>query len=303
MATLAEKIRARQFVITAELVPPKGIDLSELYQKALDLKPYVDAINVTESPRARMAVAPIAVARGLIERGVEPIVQTTARDRNRLAFQADLLGAATLGIRNFVFMTGDEPGHGDHPDAKPVHDLSTVEMLRAARMLSEGRDLAGNELKGSPSLFAGATANPAASDFSREVAATHAKIEAGARFLQTQALYEPEALARFLEAVELGEVALLAGVLPLKSARMALWLNENVPGIRVPERLIRELEAASGDPEAERQLGIDIAARIIRQIRPYCSGIHLMAMGLERSIPEILERSALVHRGLVDRPA
>lgn len=303
MATLAEKLSARRFVITTELVPPKGVDLSELYEKGLGLKPYVDAINVTESPRARMAVAPIAVARGLIEHGIEPIVQTTARDRNRLAFQADLLGAATLGVRNFVFMTGDDPKHGDHPQAKPVHDLSTIDMLRAARMLSEGRDLAGNELKGAPSLFVGATANPAASDFAREVATTRAKIESGAQFLQTQALYEPEALARYLEAVELGEAALLVGILPLKSARMALWLNENVPGIRVPDRLIRELEAASGDPESERQIGIDIAARLIREIRSYCSGIHLMPMGLERSVPEILERSGFVYRGLADRHA
>jgi len=159
---LAEKIRSGTFVVTSELTPPKGIDLAELYAKADLLKDVVDAFNLTESPRARMAIDPRSVGRLLLERGIETIVQVTARDRNRIAIQADLLGAAALGLGNFVFMAGDAPRHGDHPDAKPVFDLTTSEMLRAARSLTLGRDLAGNELEGTPKLFLGATVNPAA---------------------------------------------------------------------------------------------------------------------------------------------
>src|SRR5688572_6264204 len=160
MKRLETKVAAREFVITTELTPPKGIDLTDIFAKAALLKDWVDAINITESPRARMAVEPKSVARLLIERGLEPIVQFTARDRNRIAIQADLLGASLLGAGNFLFMKGDDPKNGDHPEAKGVFDLTTLEMLSAARSLRSGRDLAGNELKGAPSSFLGATANP-----------------------------------------------------------------------------------------------------------------------------------------------
>jgi len=236
MQTLADRIRSREFVVTTELTPPKGLDLSELFAKAQALRGCVDGFNLTESPRAphddraEGGGAPAARSR------LEPIVQVTARDRNRIALQADLLGAAALGIRNFVFMAGDPPGNGDHPDAKPVFDLNTNEMLRAAAGLARGRDLAGNELRGAPSLFLGATANPGAEDLSAEVLNTRRKIEAGVQFLQTQALYDAGTLERFLEAVKPDGVAVLAGIIPLKSAKMAAWLNTNVPGIRVPMR-------------------------------------------------------------------
>lgn len=291
MTKLEEKIRTKSFVVTTELTPPKGTDLSELFAKAEALKGYADAINLTESPRARMAVEPKAVARLLIERGIEPIVQVTARDRNRIAIQADLLGASLLGVGNFLFMTGDNPKNGDHPDAKGVFDLTTLEMLAAARGLREGRDLAGNELKGAPSSFLGATGNPCAADMAFEIENTRRKIEAGAQFLQTQAIYDTDVLARFLDAAKLGDTALLAGVIPLKSAKMAAWLNGNVPGIRVPQVLIDEMEAAGPDGEAAK--GVEIAARIIREIRKLCAGVHIMAIGWEAKIPEILEVSGL----------
>jgi methylenetetrahydrofolate reductase (NADPH) len=289
MTKLEEKIRSGTFVVTTELTPPKGLDLTELFAKADALKGYADAINLTESPRARMAVEPKAVARLLIERGVEPIVQVTARDRNRIAIQADLLGAALLGVGNFLFMTGDNPKNGDHPDAKGVFDLTTLEMLSAARGLRDGRDMTGNELKGAPASFLGATANPCAPDMAFEVENTHRKMSAGAQFFQTQAIYDTEHLARFLNAAKLGNVAVLAGVIPLKSAKMAAWLNGNVPGIRVPQALIDEMEAAGPDGEAAK--GIEIAARIIREIRKLCSGVHVMAIGWEAKIPEILSAS------------
>jgi len=291
MNSLREKIRAGRFVVTTELTPPKGIDLSDIYTKADALKGVVDAINLTESPRARMAIEPTAVARLLIERGAEPIVQFTARDRNRIALQADILGAAALGIRNVVFMTGDHPQHGDHPDAKPVFDLHTSEMIAAARSLTRGRDLAGNELKGAPDLFIGATANPGADNLALEVENTRRKIEAGAQFFQTQALYDPQSLIRYVQALQTNDVALLAGVIPLKSAKMARWLNANVPGIRVPEALIAQMDAVAGEASAELRVSIDIASRIIREARPHCAGIHLMAMGWERHIAAILAAS------------
>jgi len=262
-----------------------------MFAKADALKGYADAINLTESPRARMAVEPKSVAHLLLERGLEPIVQVTARDRNRIAIQADLLGASLLGVGNFLFMTGDNPKNGDHPDAKGVFDITTIEMLTAARALRNGHDLAGNELKGAPQSFLGATGNPGAADMAFEVENTRRKIEAGAQFMQTQAIYDTDALARFVDAAHLGDTALLAGVIPLKSAKMAAWLNGNVPGIRVPQALIDKMEAAG--PEGEAEKGVEIAARIIREVRKLCAGVHIMAIGWEAKIPEILQASGL----------
>lgn len=294
MTQLSEKIRGRSFVVTTELTPPKGIDLADLFTKADALKGLVDGINLTESPRARMAIEPKSVARLLLERGLEPIVQFTARDRNRIALQSDILGAAALGVGNMVFMTGDNPKNGDHPDAKPVFDLHTQEMLGVARSLRGGHDMAGNELKGAPSgLFIGATANPGVKDFDAEIANTRNKIEAGAEFLQTQALYDAPSLIRYMEALQPAGVAVLAGIIPLKSLKMATWLNENVPGISVRESLLKEMGSVAGDAHAELRKGIEIAARIIREVRGCCAGVHLMTMGWETHIPAILRESGL----------
>jgi len=292
MSKLEEKIRSGAFVVTSELTPPKGIDLSDLFAKAEQLRSSVDAFNLTESPRARMAVEPKSVGAALLARGIEPIVQITARDRNRIAIQADLLGGAVLGIGNFVFMTGDSPQGGDHPDAKPVFDWTASDMLSAARALSAGRDAAGNELHGTPRLFTGAVANPGAKNFDDEVVNTRRKIDAGAQFLQTQALYEAGSLARFMDAVKPDGTAILAGIIPLKSAKMARWLNGNVPGIRVPDALIAEMEAVAGT-DREVATGIGIAARIIDEVRSLCAGVHVMGLGWEHHIPGILAASGL----------
>jgi methylenetetrahydrofolate reductase (NADPH) len=291
MTPLEQKIRSGAFVVTTELTPPKGIDLTELFAKADALKGYADAINLTESPRARMAVEPKSVAHLLKDRGVDPVVQITARDRNRIAIQADLLGAALLGIGNFLFMTGDNPKNGDHPETKGVFDLTTLEMLATARSLRAGRDMAGTELKGAPHLFLGATANPGAADLTAEAENTRRKIEAGAQFLQTQPIYDTDVLARYLDAAKLDSVALLAGVIPLKSARMAGWLNGNVPGVTVPRALLNALEQAG--PEGEAQVGIDIAARTVQEARKLCAGVHIMAIGWEHRIPDILRASGV----------
>lgn len=288
MTLLEQKTSAGKAVVTAELTPPKGTDLTTLLAKADALRPYVDAINLTESARARLTVDPRAVARLFLDRGIEPIVQVTARDRNRIAIQADLLGAAVLGVGNLVFMRGDSPANGDHPEAKAVFDLTATEMLQAARGLMEGHDMAGNELRGTPHFFLGAVANPGAPDLSAEVDNARRKIDAGARFLQTQAVYEAHALQRFLDALKPDGVAILAGIIPLKSATMAQWLNRSVPGIRVPDALIEELERVAGS-DRETTVGIEIAARIVREVRPLCPGVHIMALGWEKHIPAILD--------------
>ncbi|HVO47206.1 MAG TPA: methylenetetrahydrofolate reductase [Steroidobacteraceae bacterium] len=292
MTTLADQISAREFVVTTELTPPKGTDLADIFAKADSLRGCVDAFNLTESPRARMAIAPLAVARLLLERGIEPIVQITARDRNRIAIQADMLGGAVLGVRNFVFMAGDPPANGDHPEAKPVFDLNSNQMLRAGHELAQGRDMMGNPLRGAPRLFLGATANPGARDLEGEVTNTRRKIDAGAQFLQTQAVYERETLERFMNAVKPDGVAILAGIIPLKSAKMGAWLNANVPGIRVPDPLLQQMQSVAGT-DREIQTGIGIAARTISEIRQLCSGVHVMALGWEAHIPAILQESGL----------
>jgi len=290
MSLLEGKLRSARFVVTTELTPPKGIDLSEFFAKADALKSVVDAINITESPRARMAVEPKSVAHLLQDRGIEAIVQITARDRNRIAVQADLLGACLLGIGNFLFMTGDDPKNGDHPEAKGVFDLTTTELLSAARSLRSGRDLSGSDLHGAPQMFLGSTMNPGSQDLTREVENTRRKVDAGAQFFQTQAIYDTDSLARFLDTAELGSVPLLAGVIPLKSAKMGVWLNTNVPGVHVPSALLEEIERAGPEGEAK---GIEIAARTIRRLRNICSGVHVMAIGWEHRIPEILHAAGV----------
>jgi 5,10-methylenetetrahydrofolate reductase len=292
MSTVADKIIAREFVVTSELTPPKGVDLTDMFAKAQSLKGYVDAFNLTDSHRARMATAPAAVARLLLDRDIEPIVQITGRDRNRIAIQADILGAAALGARNFVFMAGDPPANGDHPDAKAVFDLNSNQMLRAGHELAQGRDMAGNPLRGTPILFLGATANPGAVDLQAEAVNTRRKIDAGAQFLQTQAVYDRATVEKFLDAVKPDGVAILAGIIPLKSSKMGAWLNANVPGIRVPDALLQEMHSVAGT-DGEIARGIDIAARTIRDIEKLCAGVHVMGLGWEAHIPAILQAAGI----------
>jgi 5,10-methylenetetrahydrofolate reductase len=296
IASLAAKIAARQFVVTGELTPPKGTDLSKLFATAELLRASVDAINITESPRARMSMDARAVCKLLLDRGIETVVQITSRDRNRIAVQADLLGAAALGLRNFVFMGGDSPEGGDHPEAKPVFDLTASGLLTAAESLRNGRDFAGNPLQGTPELFLGATCNPGAPKFEAEVENTRRKIDAGAKLLQTQAIYHTDPLKRFIDAVKPDGVAILAGIIPLKSEKSGPWLNANLPGVVVPPEMIAAMDAAAAAGNT-RERGIDIAAAVIREMRGLCQGVHIMAIGLEAEVPEILKSAGLPPRG------
>jgi 5,10-methylenetetrahydrofolate reductase len=291
-STLAAKVAAGQFVITGELTPPKGTDLSKLFATADLLKPCVDAINITESPRARMSMDPRAVARLLLDRGIESIVQVTSRDRNRIAVQSDLLGAAALGLRNFVFMGGDSPAGGDHPDAKAVFDLTASGLLAAAEALRNGRDFAGNALSGTPELFLGATANPGAPKFEAEVENTRRKIDAGAKLLQTQAIYHVDQIRRFIDAVKPDGVAVLAGIIPLKSEKSGPWLNANLPGVVVPPDMLESMDQAARRGAAREQ-GIELAAGVIRELRGLCQGVHVMAIGWEAEVAEILQAAGV----------
>lgn len=289
MSKLRDALESGKFVITSELNPPKGVNLESLFEKVDLLKDRVDGINLTDSHAARMSMAPMAAAHLLLDRGAEPIVQMTSRDRNRIALQADMLGAAALGIHNMVFMGGDPPTNGDHPDAKPVFDVYTSMLLEAANALTSGTDMNGNVLSGTPDLFIGAVVNPGASDLDGEIGRMEEKIEAGARFFQTQAIYDAGAFETFAKAVERFDVPVLAGIIPIKSRKMAQYMNTNVPGIDIPESLIEEVATAKD----RASTSVDISARIIRAIRPACQGVHIMAIGWEDKIPAILEQAEI----------
>jgi 5,10-methylenetetrahydrofolate reductase len=232
-----------------------------------------------------MSLAPVAAAHLLQGKGTEPILQMTTRDRNRIALQGDMLAASALGITNLVCMGGDPPHLGDHPDAKGVYDLSTFQLIQAAGELNGGKDLAGNNLDSPTSFHIGAVVNPGADDLDLEIERMEEKVNAGAVFFQTQAIYDPQHFSDFVSRVAHLDVYLLAGILPVKSERMASYMNSNVPGIDIPEPLVREIADASNVRETSaRQV-----AEIIRQIKPVCAGIHIMAMGWEELIPRILE--------------
>ena len=277
------------FVVTSELTPPKGTSLDSLLDRARMLSRHVDAFNLTDSHAARMAMAPMAVAHHLLDDGMEPIMQITSRDRNRIAIQADLLGAWALGVRNIAFMGGDPPRNGDHPDAKGVFDVVSADIIRAAAGMSGGTDMAGNALDGSPEFCIGAVVNPGAKDLDKEIERMVEKRDAGATFFQTQAVYDPGAFERFANRVEALGVHLLAGIIPVKSPKMAAYMNEHVPGIEVPEALIRRL-ADSSDRAATSS---EMAAAVIAEIRPMCRGVHVMAIGWEDKVPGILHAAGV----------
>jgi methylenetetrahydrofolate reductase (NADPH) len=289
MSRFQQALASGRFVVTVELTPPKGTDLSDLLGKARALWGRADAFNVTDSAGAHMTMAPIAAAHLLLDQGIEPILQVTGRDRNRIALQGEVLAAAALGIENIVVMSGDPPDTGDHPEAKAVFDLDAIGILRAITALGEGRDLAGNPLKGTPRLFPGAVVNPGAPDLDKELRRLEEKVAAGARFFQTQAVYDPERFAAFLRRVEHYRLPFLAGILVLKSAAMARRLNQSLPGVSVPDHLIAEMEGA---PDRGAK-GVEIAARLVREVRPLCQGVHIMALGWEHHIPAILDQAGV----------
>src|SRR3989338_4508428 len=196
-----QKLGKKQFLVTMEVTPPKGTDLSDVLKAVEGVKRLVDAVNVTDGSGAIMRASPVAVAKTVLDAGVDPVLQMTCRDRNRLALQADLLGASILGIRNVLLLTGDDPKAGDHPEAKPVFDINSAALMQAAKGLTEGKDMAGKELSGSPRLCIGAAADPGAKDLDVELQKFKAKIDGGAAFFQTQAVFDVAKLREFMKRV------------------------------------------------------------------------------------------------------
>ncbi len=289
MQTFTESLKSGEFVVTTELNPPKGTDLRRLFREADTLSGKVDAFNLTDSPGANMSMAPIAAAHLMQDRGIEPILQVTGRDRNRIALEGEILAAAALGITNLLCMSGDPPGRGDHPDAVGVFDLRAETLLEAVSAMNSGSDMYGNELRGTPSIFAGAVANPGADDLDVELARMEEKVRMGASFFQTQAVYDAATFETFMETARGFGVPVLAGMIVLKSARMARFLDENLPGVSVPDSIIDEMDSA----EVPAETSMEITSRLIRDVRDMCDGTHIMAIGWESRIPEILGRSGL----------
>jgi 5,10-methylenetetrahydrofolate reductase len=283
----------RDFVVTAEIGPPKGVNIEEMLKNIDLLKDKVDALNVTDNQSSVMRIGSLPVCKLIKEAGGEPILQMTCRDRNRLALQSELLGAYILGIRNVLCLTGDYITVGDHPGAKPVFDLDSVLLLKMVRQMEEGKDFAGNELDGAPKFCAGAIVTPEADPIEPQLLKFEKKIKAGAEFIQTQAIYDLDKFRNFMQYARKFNVKILAGIVLLASAGMARFMNANVPGIFVPQELIDELSSAPKGKALEK--GVEIAGRMIRQIREekLCDGVHIMAIGREHLVPEILSAAGM----------
>jgi methylenetetrahydrofolate reductase (NADPH) len=286
---LTELFQQGKFVITSENGPPKGTDVTEMLENAELMRGRVDAMNITDAQASVMRLGSLAGCALLKQRGVEPIYQVTCRDRNRIALQSDLLSAAVLGIENVLALTGDYVGMGDHPDAKPVFDLDSVSLLETVKYLQNGHDLANEELKGKPSFCVGAVVAPAADPVEPQIIKMEKKVKAGAQFFQTQAVYDPKAFESFMSQVKHLNVAVMVGIVLLRSAGMARFMNKNVAGIHVPDALIEEMEKA----EDRTKKGVEIAGRLIREMKGMCQGVHVMAIGTEKLVPAILDAAGL----------
>ncbi len=287
--SLRESLKNGKFVVTAEAGPAKGVDIHEFLENAELLKGRVDAVNCTDQQSAVMRLGSLVGCHLLKQKGVEPVFQMTCRDRNRIALQSDLLSAYVMGVENVLCLTGDYVTLGDHPDAKPVFDLDSVSLLQAAQELEQGKDLAGKELKGSPKFFLGACVTPGADPVEPQLIKMEKKVKSGAQFFQTQAIYEPKRFEAFMQEAKKFGVPVLVGIVVLRSAAMARFMNKNVAGIHVPGELISEMDEA----ENKLQKGIEIAARLINEMKGMCHGAHIMAIGLESKVPAILDAARL----------
>jgi 5,10-methylenetetrahydrofolate reductase len=289
---LRQVFDSQKFVVTAEAGPLKGTDITELKEVAKILKGKVDAVNVTDQQSSVMRLGSLAVSHLLIDWGIEPIYQLTCRDRNRIALQSDLLNAAVLGIQNVIALTGDLPSSGDHPQAKPVYDLDSVSLLSVIKGLNEGHDMVGNQLQGTTDFFAGAVVNPGADTeaaYELQIMKMERKVAAGAKFFQTQAVFDLEIFAKFMKRVEKYGIPVLAGVIPLKSAGMARFMTKNVAGVNVPQSMIDRISKA----EDKAKTGVGMCGELIRSLRGLCQGVHIMAIGWEKKVPDILVAAGL----------
>ena len=285
MSAKSTTLSQNKFIYTSELTPPKGIDLSKLINTASDLN-MIDAFNITDNHNSKMTMAPIGLARKLIENNIEPIYQITCRDRNSIAIQSDLLAAYSLGINNILCMSGESTKYGDHPNAKDVFDINSEELIETLTKLNNGYDYANNKLDSVTKFNIGAVVNPGSNMLEKELIKFENKIKNGATFFQTQAIYDPEMLQSIIKIKEHKNIKIFAGFIPVKSVKMANYLNTKVPGINVPENIINLMESTD-DPQ---KTCIEISKEIISEIKGMkgIDGIHIMALGWEHLIPKMI---------------
>ncbi len=289
MSKLKEKLQAGEFVVTSEIAPPKGADLTEFIQKAHLVKDRVLAINVTDNQRAIMRLSSLIASEALVREGIEPIYQLACRDRNRLALQSDLLGAYAVGIINLLPLTGDAVAIGDQKEAKPVFDLISVKLMALIQKLNQGLTYNDMPLASKTDFFVGGAVDPKNFGSKAFLNRFEDKMKFGAKFFQSQPVYELQKIEEFFKYCETVKVKSLIGVLLVKGPKQAAFLNEHVPGIRIPDEIIQKFNGTN-DP---LQVGIDFAAQQIRELRPISHGIHIMTVGREDLVPVILDRAGL----------
>ncbi|MBE6921482.1 MAG: 5,10-methylenetetrahydrofolate reductase [Ruminococcaceae bacterium] len=305
MSLLKDALESGKFGVTAEMAPPKGYDFTEQMEAAELLKGKVHGVNVTDMQSASLKATGLGLCIKLKQAGVEPILQMTGRDRNRMAIMGDALAAASFGIDTMLALTGDHPVVGDCKDSKPVYDLDSVGILKMLSQMEEsGCDCGGNELTGgAPKFYKGASVTPVYEPLFLQLNKLRQKVEAGAMYVQTQGIFDLDTFKRFLEQVDnMGiKTHIMAGIIPLKSAGMAKYMNENVPGIDVPQDMIDRLTAAAAEGKEKgikglpMQLGIEMAAEMIAKIKDekLCDGVHIMAIGAEKNVPTILDKAGI----------
>ncbi len=290
---VTELFNEGKFVVSAEVGPPKGINIDKMIEEAKEYLTKVDAINVTDNQSSVMRLGSLAVCKALKDEGFNPIFQMTCRDRNRIALESDLLSAAMFGIDNVLSLTGDYTKLGDHPGAKPVFDLDSVSLLHTMCLLEQGRDLGDQELEGEPPTFAkGAVVSPCSDSLDAQLVKMERKIKAGAQFFQTQAIFDSERYIKFYEKAKDFGVPIQLGIIVPKNAGMCNFMNNNVAGISIPADIIEELKADKEKAKAGIT-GTEIAARIIRDCKDYCQGVHIMTLGWESKIPSLLEQAGI----------
>ena len=290
---ITELFERGEFVVSAEVGPPKGFHVEHLLEVAKTYLSGITAVNVTDNQSSVMRLGSLAMCKALKDEGLTPIYQLTCRDRNRIALQSDLLSAAMFGIENLLLLTGDHTKLGDHPQAKPVFDLDSVSLIHTVKKLEEGVDLGGNELIGEPPKFAkGAVVSPCSDSVDAQLAKMERKVMAGADYFQTQAVFEPEKFIKFMEKAKQFGKPVQVGIIIPKSAGMCKFMNNNVAGVHVPDEMIEELKKDKEKTKAGIT-GVEIAARIIKECKPYCQGVHIMALGWESKVPDLLKAAGI----------
>lgn len=284
MNDFKSKLENRQFVTTVEIDPPKGASPWGVYEKMKNLKGLVDAVNIADCPMGKMRMSPIALAYLVQnELELETIFHLTCRDRNVIGLQSELLGAYALGVKNILTLTGDKPENGDHPQAKGVFELDSTGLIKLANTLNQGTDMMGNNLNEATDFFIGGVANPTAIDFEKEINKVQLKLDEGVRFFQTQPIFDLKSLENFINKVDHTSAHYIYGLMPLKNVKLAKYLNKNVPGIEVPDKIIDRLQLKG------REAGLEIAKELYSEMKNTVSGVHVFPMGDVLLVEELLQ--------------